>query len=64
MKQMKENLKNHPTPIEELEEIIAGAGDDVKKLFGPGLTLFTGPYSGNSSYADKKAALERLIRGN
>jgi hypothetical protein len=61
---MKDIPKNQPTPIEDLEQIIADAGDDVKKLFGPALSLFTGPYSGNLPYTDKKDGLERLIRGN
>lgn len=56
---------SEPTaPIKELESILEAAGDDVKKLFGVALSSFAGPYAANQSYADKKAGLERVIRGN
>lgn len=49
-------------PAEALGQLLDDAGDDVKKLFGLALSMFAGPYAGTTTYADKKKALDQLIR--
>jgi hypothetical protein len=50
-------------PIAELVDIVDQAGTDIRGIFGAVLTSFAGPYAINETYAEKKAGLERLIRG-
>lgn len=47
--------------IEELQQMLEDAGEDVSKIFGPALSTFAGPQANTKSSSEKYADMERLI---
>jgi hypothetical protein len=52
------------SPVEELQQMLLEAGDDVAKIFGPALSTFAGPQANTKSSDEKYADMERLIMGS
>jgi len=55
--------EHQESPIEELQALIEGSGEEVARLFGPALTIFAGASAGTKDEKQKLAELERIIVG-
>jgi hypothetical protein len=49
------------SPIEDLRQILSGAGEDVAKIFGSAISIYAGPFAAGKLPEEKYSSLERLI---